>query len=42
MAVNASGTDRYALAAARPCTFCPLLAEADLLTGKGVANAESH
>jgi hypothetical protein len=28
----ASGTDCYALPAAQPCTFCPLLAEADLLT----------
>jgi hypothetical protein len=37
---RASGKTCYALPAAQPCTFCPLLAEADLLTGKGVANAE--
>jgi hypothetical protein len=29
---RASGKTCYALPAAQPCTFCPLLAEADLLT----------
>jgi hypothetical protein len=34
LVARASGKTCYALPAAQPCTFCPLLAEADLLTGE--------